>query len=327
MPADQASLPAITAASLRALRRIRGHIHRTPLLGALELGARYRCDLRFKAENFQRSGSFKVRGAFAKLTALAELGHHGPLITASSGNHGMAAAIAATTLGRRLRIVLPETVLPIKLERIRRLGAEIILHGRESGSAEAHAAALARSEGWTYLSPYNDLDVIAGQGTISLELLDDLPRIDTVFVAMGGGGLISGIGSVLKTISPSTRVIGCAAAHDAALHASIEAGQVVEVASLPTLADGVGGSIEPGAITVPIARAVIDRVVVCSEADIIGALRSLAIDEHQLVEGAAALALAGFIKMAGEIEGAVNVVVLCGANFDYAKVHQLIGEG
>lgn len=191
------------AASVRARARIAPMIYQTPLLPSRGLAGGLNCDLRFKAENFQLTGSFKMRGAAARMTALAPFAQSGQrLITASSGNHGIAASRAAALTGQDLTVVLPETVSRAKLARIEAFGVTVILHGAESGAAETHAAHLAASGAYTYVSPYNDAQVIAGQGTCALEMLEQAERIDTVFVSMGGGGLIGGIGAVLKAFSP-----------------------------------------------------------------------------------------------------------------------------
>ncbi len=303
---------ASAAASVRARRRIRPHIFETPLIPA-----RSSANLLFKAENFQRTGSFKIRGAASAMTASAS---DLPMITASSGNHGIGAACAAGSLGRRLTVALPETVVPQKLARIRAFGVDVVLHGAETGLAEQHAQALARQTGARYLSPYNDPDIIAGQGTIGLELLEQAAQVDHVFVAMGGGGLIGGIGAVLKAFSPSTRVVGAAALNSQALALSMQAGRVVETEHLDTLADAVSGGIDEGSITLPLAQAVVDEVIACSEAEIAAALRLIAQEETMLVEGAAALAMAAFLKSPQAQAGGTSVVLLCGANFDGERV-------
>ncbi len=310
MPTDPV-LSASAARSRESLLRFGGHVLQTPLLpSAVVSGLFYKC------ENFQRTGSFKIRGALAKLTALPlDL----PVITASSGNHGIACSQAAAFTGHDLTVVLPETVALKKLETIRGYGTKVVLYGGDSGLAEAHAQHLA-ARGAVYVSPYNDPDVIAGQGSIGLELLDQIDRIDNVFVAMGGGGLISGIGAVLKSARPDIRVIGVSASSSAALAASMVAGRVVETAHHDTLADGVAGGVDEGSLTLAMALAAVDRVLHCSEDEIAVALRQLAWGEHMLVEGAAALALAGFSQIAGEVAGQVSVVVLCGANFDRARL-------
>ncbi len=309
------------ARSVQARRRISELIYQTPTLPARVLAAKTGCDLLFKAENFQLTGSFKMRGAASKLTAL-EPGQK--LITASSGNHGIASSRAASLTGQNLTVVLPENVARAKLDKIRAFGVDVILHGAESGMAETHAQSLAASGDYQYVSPYNDYHVIAGQGTIGLELLEQVDRIDNIFISMGGGGLISGIGSVLKSFGHPPRVIGVSAQSSAALAASMKAGKVVETEHLDTLADGVAGGVDEDSVTLPLAMDVIDRVVHCSEAEIAAALRHLAMDENMLVEGAAALALAGFMQISDQLREQTSVVLLCGANFDWVKISSII---
>ena len=306
-----AILTASAARSRLARDRFAGRVLQTPLLPSATTPGLY-----YKCENFQRTGSFKIRGALSKLTALPP---DRPVITASSGNHGIACSQAAAFTGHDLTVVLPETVARKKLETIRSYGTKVVLHGADAGLAEAHAQTLAGA-GAVYVSPYNDAEVIAGQGTIALELLEQIEQIDNVFVAMGGGGLISGIGAVLKVTRPGIRVIGVSAVASAALAASMLAGRVVETVHLDTLADGVAGGVDAGSMTLALATAAVDRVLHCTEGEIAVALRHMAWGEHMLVEGAAALALAGYTQIAAECAGQTSVVLLCGANFDRARI-------
>jgi threonine dehydratase len=315
------TVESIAARSVQSRRRIQDHIYETPLIPSKHLGQETGTRLYFKAENFQLTGSFKARGAASKMTALS-VGRD--LITASSGNHGIACAHAASRLGQELTVVLPETVSKAKLARIETYGVEIILHGVEPKLAELHAQALAARGGLIYISPYNDEDVIAGQGTIGLELLEQAERIDNIFIAMGGGGLISGVGAVLKNARPKTKVFGISAKNSAALAASMEAGRVVETEHFETLADGIAGGVDNDSLTLPLATSVVEDVIACSEDEIADALRLMALQEHQLVEGAAALALAGFLKAADRLQDQVSVVLLCGSNYDTAKILPII---
>ena len=306
--------------SVSALRRIGKWLTPTPCLRARQhIGNS--TELYLKAENLQCSGSFKYRGALAKLTTIST---DTPVITASSGNHGLALATAASVTGHRVRVVLPATVAREKLRKIEALGVETILHSNDAGLAELHAQALAREQGLAYVSPYNDETVIAGQGTIALELLQQLPVIDTVFISMGGGGLVSGIGSVLKAYSPRTKLIGVSAENSAALAVSIGAGRVVQVDHRSTLADGCAGSVEEGTVTLALAASVIDEIIECTEQQIAEGLYNIAWQEKLLVEGSAALAFAAFDKTRDSQSGKVSVVILCGANFDREVVAPLI---
>lgn len=311
------------ARSEAARKRIAPYIYETPLLPSRQNTADSPGGLYFKAENFQLTGSFKIRGATSKMTSLS---NKQPIITASSGNHGIACARAAAAIGQELTIVLPETVARAKLEAIQAMGTNVVLFGAESGQAELHARALAEGKGHIYVSPYNDNEVIAGQGTIGLELLEQADHIDNIFISLGGGGLVSGIGAVLKARSPETNVIGVAADHSCALAASIAAGKVVETEHKNTLADGVAGGVDEGSLTLPLAMSVIDQVVHCSESQIAEAVGVIAHTENQLVEGAAALALAGLTSLQEECQGKVNVVLLCGANYDRDTILPLINS-
>lgn len=309
------------ARSIQARRRIRDYIYATPLLPSRQIGAESESSLFFKAESFQLTGSFKIRGAASKMTSL---GIHRGVITASSGNHGIGAAQAAALIGQALTVVLPETVSQSKLQRIRAFNVNVILHGAETGFAELYARKEAAARDLVYVSPYNDPEIIAGQGTIGLELLEQTDKIDNVFIAMGGGGLVGGIGSVLKSFSPGTRVFGVSARNSAALAASMRAGRVVETEHLDTLADAVAGGVDEDSVTLSLATSVIDEVITCTEEEIAAALKQLALKENQLVEGAAALALAGFSKVAEHCRGQNNVVLLCGANFDHDKIFSVV---
>ncbi|WYZ45950.1 hypothetical protein EsH8_IX_000175 [Colletotrichum jinshuiense] len=317
------SLHEVAASAVRARTRIRDHVYQTPLIPARAAGRRHDAKVLFKAENFQLTGSFKLRGATSKISAQAPDDRR-RLVTASSGNHGIGAACAAHSLARDLTVVLPETVFPAKLEKIRAYGAAVVLHGAETGLAERHAQELAASGAYAYISPYNDPDVVAGQGTIGLEILEQCGRVDNVFVSMGGGGLISGIGSVVKAFSPRTRVYGVSAKNSKALAESMAAGRVVETEHLPTLAEAVAGGMDEDSITLPLATAVVDHVVECDEAEIAAAMRALAFEENMIVEGSAALALAGFNKVAEGLGGQTSVILLCGANVDQGVVKNVI---
>ena len=312
----------LAAQCVTAQRRIKDAILPTPCIKS-RADLPENTSLYLKTENLQYTGSFKLRGAMSKLTTLAT---DTPVITASSGNHGIACSHAAMTTGHNLTVVLPENVTRTKLSAIQRYGTQTILHPGDSGQAEQHAQSLAANGEYVYVSPYNDPMVMAGQGSIALELLEQLQQIDNVFVSMGGGGLISGIGSVLKAFSPGINIIGVSATNSAALAASIEKGHVVETTHLQTLADGCAGGVDDNALTLPIATEVIDRVIYCSEDQIANALRTIAWTDNMIVEGAAALALAGYLADIDAYIGQASVIVLCGANYDQKVIQPIIGS-
>ena len=248
------------------------------------------------------SGGAQLRGASNKL---ALLGPGVQAITASSGNHGIACSHAAVRTGAQLTVVLPECVAPAKAARIRGYGTDVIIHGEHSGLAEAHARHLAQLRDIAYISPYNDADIIAGQGTAGLEMLEQHPALDAVFISLGGGGLVSGIGSALKAARPSIKIYGVSARNSAVLAASIKAGHVLDVHHNETLADGVAGGMDQDALTLPIASVVIDELLWCSEDEIRTGLKAYAEQEHQIVEGAAGL---------GRVDGFDEDE--CGCDFD-----------
>ena len=302
--------------SAAAHKRIASH-----LLQTMCLPSRTTTGLFFKTENFQYTGSFKLRGALSKMTILPR---DTPVITASSGNHGIACSHAAKTTGHSLTVVLPETVAKAKLEKIQSYGTKTILHPGDAGLAEQYAQALAKKGDCVYVSPYNDSAVIAGQGTLGIEVAEQLPEIDNIFVSMGGGGLISGIGSTLKAAAPHAKVFGVSAQNSAAFAASIRAGRVVETGHLLTLADGCAGAVDADAITLPIASEIVDGLIDCSEDQIAEALRLLAWNEHVIVEGSAGLAYAGYLAHASNFKDQNNVVLLCGGNFDKATIQSVL---
>lgn len=308
------------ARSATVHRRIKLLIHKTAVV-ASRMTLPSGTELHYKTENFQLTGSFKLRGASAKLSSLPT---DRAVITASSGNHGIACSLAAQKTGHALTVVLPETAIAQKRQKIESYGTKVIIAGADASLAEVHARNLAEAEGQIYVSPYNDAEVIAGQGTIGLELLSQLPQIDNLFISMGGGGLISGIGAVLKSISPSTNIVGVSAQNSAALAASIEAGKVVETQHLETLADGVAGGVDEGSLTLPMATQVIDDIVHIDEDQIGQALRVLAWTENMIVEGAAALALAPVLLDPEKYADKVNVVLLCGANYDTDAIRKVL---
>ena len=324
MKIDSNSIETIAAKSAIARNRIGKDIFKTPLIPSMH----HRSKLMFKAENFQDTGSFKIRGALSKLTALAESENLSDLkfITASSGNHGIASSKAASILGASLTVVLPETVAKIKLERIKNFGVSVLIKGAESGQAELYAQKLSKDEGYYYISPYNDPDVIAGQGTIGLEILEQMENIpiDNLFISIGGGGLISGISAVIKNHSPVTKIWGVSAKNSCTLADSIKAGKMIETEHFDTLADGCAGGVDEDTMTLPITQQTIDELIWCEEDEIENCFRDMAFNEHQIVEGSAALALAGYKQVQKSILEQNSIVLLCGANIDVELVKQLL---
>lgn len=305
---------------LAAVARIEPHVQRTAVAVSEPLSERTGTTIALKAEHRQRTGSFKIRGALNKVLGLDEGAAAGGVVTASSGNHGIGVATAASIRGVPCTVYLPRGASESKVAAIARLGAEIEeVDGTDANLAELAAREAARTSGRTYVSPYNDVDVVAGQGTIGVELLADagpagLPAVDAVVVSVGGGGLISGIASWVRHASPDTVVVGASPENDHAMIASITAGRIVEAPASPTLSDGTAGGIEAGAITFDLCAALVDEWVTVSELQTARAMAAMIDDHHEVVEGAAGVALAAAQAYARSHPGARIVAVTCGAN-------------
>ncbi|NOT10073.1 MAG: threonine/serine dehydratase [Gemmatimonadales bacterium] len=297
----------------RAEDRIRPWIVTTPL-EASPIGGALATRLHLKLENQQHTGSFKARGAFNRLLALGADARAGGVIAASTGNHGAAVAYAAGKLGLQARIVVSEDADAGKVAAIKTLGGAVEVHGRDSAVAEGYARRLAGAEGVPYVSPYNDPLVVAGQGTIGVELERQLPRADAVFIALGGGGLLAGVGTWLRTVWPGAALIGCSPANSAVMIESIRRGEILDLPSLPTLSDGTAGGIEPGAITFGPCRELATDFVTVTEEEIRHAMRMLFETHRMVVEGAAGVALAGYLSQAERWRDRTVVIVVCGGN-------------
>ncbi|HUY15261.1 MAG TPA: threonine/serine dehydratase [Terriglobia bacterium] len=300
-----------------AYRVIQFHVTRTPLVRSDYFSQRTGANVLLKLENQQVTSSFKARGAIHKILTLTEDERKRSVITASTGNHGVAVAYGLSLTGGQGIVFVPETASPVKVENIRRLGAEVRFHGTDSGQTEIFARRYAAEHGMIYISPYNDPKIIAGQGTLGLEVAAQTGRVDFLFASVGGGGLISGTAGYLKSVQPGIRIAGCSPENDPAMFRSIEAGKIVEVEPKPTLSDGSAGGVEPGAITFELCRTLVDHWVLVSEEEIAAAMRLFIENEHQLLEGAAGSAIAGFLKRASETPDEFKdknvVLVICGA--------------
>jgi threonine dehydratase len=294
--------------------RIRPHVRETPLEHSAILSDLTGASVHLKLENLQRTGSFKVRGAFNRLLSLDEGERARGVVAASSGNHGAAMALAMGVTGTAGIVFVPDSASRTKVEKIRRLGADVRFAGDESGATELFARSYAAEHHMTYVSPYNDMAVIAGQGTIGAELVRQLPAIDAVVASIGGGGLMSGIAGYLKSVKPDLVAIGASARNSNAMAASVRAGRVIETTHFETLSDGTAGGIEPGAITFDYCTSLVDEFVDVDEADIRSALRLFIESQAMLCEGAAALAIAGSLKLRERLRGKTVAVIVCGAN-------------
>jgi threonine dehydratase len=299
---------------LLAEGRIRSHIRETFLEHSTYLSDLGGANVYCKLENLQHTGSFKVRGALSKVLSLTDEESGRGVVAASTGNHGAAVAFALRKLRAPGTIFVPEDAVQSKVQAIRALGVEVRTFGRDSAETEVQARKYAADNGLTYVSPYNDPQVLGGQGTIGVELERQLAGSDAVFASLGGGGLISGIAGYLKSVRPGVEIIGCSPENSQVMIQSVKAGEVLVLPSLPTLSDGTAGGVEPGAITFDLCRELVDEYVTVTEDEIVDALRLFVQAHHMLIEGAAAVAVASYIKMRDRFVGKNIVIVICGAN-------------
>ena len=281
-------------------------------------------DVWFKLENRQRTGSFKLRGATNRLLTLSDEQRAKGCVAASSGNHGAAVACAMQALETAGVVFVPEQTSSAKVEAIRRYGGDVRYFGTDGLDTEQHAREYARENGMFYLSPYNDEQVIAGQGTCGVEIAEQLPDVDTLLVAVGGGGLVSGVGSVLKAHNPDMMIYACQPLASPVMARSIEAGHIVDMPSDATLSDGTAGGIEPHSVTFPICRAVIDEFLLVDESRIAAAMRLYMDHEGETIEGAAGVAIAGLLELGPQLRGRKVVVIVCGGNISDDKLQEVI---
>jgi threonine dehydratase len=295
---------------------LRPHLPPTPFVRFDAFSDEVGADVLVKCEHLQRTGSFKARGAMSKILTLTDAQRQAGVVTASTGNHGLGVGNALATLGGHGIVYLPENASPSKVAALRRLGLEIRAEGNDSGVLEPKARAYAAEHDLTYVPPYNDPDIVAGQGTVAVEILEQLAGepLDAVVVAVGGGGLVSGVASVLKKHRPDIRVYGAQPVRDDAMAASVRAGEIVQIDAAETLSDGTAGSVEAGSITFDLCRELVDDWVLVSEDAISAALRMVIDTEHQLVEGSAAMAFAAVRDRRTELAGRRVAVVSCGGN-------------
>ena len=310
-----------------AARRIGPHIRETPLEPSPFLSRETGGDVHLKLECVQITGSFKARGALNKLLSLSAAERARGVVAASTGNHGLAVAHALALLGIAGEIFLPASVSPAKLEGLRARGARVRLVDEDPGVVETVARRDAEATDRIYVSPYNDPQVIGGQGTVGVELLRQLEELDAVLVPVGGGGLVGGIGAWLKERAPSVRIVGCQPAACPILVESMKAGRLLELPSAPSLSDATVGLIEAGAITFPLCRACVDDWLVVDEPAIRAALRLVLERQSVLIEGAAALPVAALLAARDRWRGARVALVLSGSHIALPTLADVLREG
>jgi len=318
----------LTLADVEAARkRIAGGIYESPCVESIPLSQLTGAHIYCKLDYLQRTGSFKERGARNALLRLSDEQRKRGVIAASAGNHAQGVAYHGSLLGIPVTVVMPKFAALVKVTNCRQLGARVILHGTDLTEARAHAEALAQREHLTFIHPFDNADVIAGQGTMALEILEQTPDLDAVIVPVGGGGLLAGVGTVMKARKPSVRVVGVEPEHAACCTAALAAGRPVTVPLSSTLADGLAVALL-GTMPFESLRKVVDKVVTVNEANIALAILRLIELEKSVVEGAGAAPLAAFLAgKLDELKGRRVVLALCGGNIDLTILDRVIEVG
>jgi threonine dehydratase len=306
-----------------AHEHVREHAHHTPLVGSRSLSEATGFRAVLKAEAFQRTGSYKIRGPLVKLAHMDEAEKQAGVVCSSAGNHAQGVALAAALHGVRAVVVMAENATPSKVEATRAYGAEVVLHGNIWDEANEKAIELCEQQGLTYIHPFDDLDLITGQGTLGLEIYDDLPSVDVVVVPIGGGGLISGVSMALKSLNPEIRVIGVESSGAPAMKRSIQEGHRIELDHVDSVIDGLIVK-RVGEKTLEIVRRHVDDIVTLPDEKIFAALLWTLARTKIVVEGAAAAPVAAALNGLVDAEpGATVVCVLSGGNL---KLDQLAGK-
>ena len=321
------SAPGVALADIEAAaRRIAPFVWHTPIIRSPWLSSIAKAEVWLKLEIVQTTGSFKLRGA---VNALARLADRRPglsgVVTASAGNHGFAIAWAAKQLGLSARVYVPSTAPPIKRQAISALGAEVV-DALSYDAAESEAVSDAQRTGLTYVSPYNDDDVIAGAGTVALEMFSDCSGLDTIVAPLGGGGLLTGTALVARSLKPNAWVIGAEADASPVFTTSLAAGRIVAVDVKPTLADGLAGNLESGSRTFALVSDLADRVVLVAESSIELAMRDLIRRERLVAEGASATAVGALLQGGLDLAGRRVAVILTGRNVDASVLQRVFGR-
>lgn len=321
-PTNQEIVASTTIAGIyQAARQLEGVAKKTPLIHSDYFSSLSDNEVFLKPENLQHTGAFKLRGAYNKISQLNEAERKKGVITASAGNHAQGVAFAAQKLGVKAVICMPATTPILKVEGTRALGAEVVLHGDGFDDAYAYSLELQKKHGYVYIHPFNDLEVLLGQGTTALEIIDACKDIDAILVPIGGGGFASGVALATKLVNPDIKVIGVEPANAACMKAALAANKVVTLDSADTVADGCAVK-TAGTLTFEFCKKYLDDIITVSEMEIMGALLSL-IEKHKLIaEGAGVLSLAALSKL--PFKGKKIAAIISGGNIDISTISALI---
>jgi threonine dehydratase len=316
----------VRAAIESAASAIAPFVRETPCRSSAALSELSGGEVHLKLENLQETGSFKLRGVVNKVLSLSADQTSRLMVAASTGNHGMAFAHAVDRFGLRGKLFIPRTVSRVKVDLLRGSGIPFEMVGDNCIEAEEHAHAFARAGDHVWISPYNDLEVVHGQGTVGVELMNQLDGVDAVLVPVGGGGLVSGISAYLKAVDPKIQVIGCQPRNSCVMFQSLEAGEIVEAEETPTISDGTAGGIEAGSVTFDLCQQFVDDFVLLDESGIERAICLLYEKEAMAVEGAAALAVAALMSSGRRFAGLRVVAVVSGGRVD-PEIFRRLGCG
>lgn len=310
-----------------AAERIRGHVLRTPLAQSAALTERAGVPVHLKLESHQRTGAFKLRGATNAMLMLSEDERRRGVVAASTGNHGRALAYAACAVGATVTICMSSLVPQNKADEVHRLGATVKIVGRSQDEAQEEVDRLVAEDGMIMVPPFDHADVIAGQGTIGLEMIEDLPDVETVLVQVSGGGLASGIAAAVKALKPDTEIIGLTMERGAAMKRSVDAGHPVAVEEYPSLADSLGGGIGlDNRLTFSMCSALLDDIVLVTEREIAEGIRHAYAEEREILEGAGAIGIAAILAGKVRLSGP-TAVLLSGRNIDMVRHRHIINGG
>ncbi len=306
--------------------KLKGVINQTELYFSSTFSMISNNDIYMKAENFQKTGSFKIRGAYNKITKLCDEEKKCGVIAASAGNHAQGVALAASKNGIKATILMPKNAPMAKVTATQNYGADVLLYGNVFDETYQKALELQKNSDSIFVHPFNDLDVIAGQGTIGLEIIEQLPETDIILVPIGGGGLISGIAIAAKAIKPDIKIIGVEASNAASMKNSIDSGHLLSLEKINTIADGI--SIKtPGNITFEICKEYLDDIITVTDEEIAGAILMLMERTKMVVEGSGATVIAALINNKIKVKNKVIVPVLTGGNIDFNVISRIIERG
>lgn len=321
--ADEIAASTTIADVYRADKQLQDVVKKTKLIKSDYFSEISDNEVYLKPENLQHTGAFKLRGAYNKISQLTDEERQKGVITASAGNHAQGVAFAAQKLAVKAVICMPATTPILKVEATKAFGAEVVLHGDSFDDAYAHSLVLQKKHGYVYIHPFNDREVLLGQGTTALEIVNELKDVDAILVPIGGGGFASGVALATKLVSPNVKVIGVEPENAACMKAALDAGKIVTLSSSDTVADGCAVK-TAGELTYAFCKRYLDDIVTVSEMEIMSALLSL-IEKHKLIaEGAGVLSLAGLMKL--PFKGKKVVAIVSGGNIDISTISALIDK-